>query len=204
MTKILLLLFFFLEVSLQGYSQIDKIFIKGDFYNKPLVTFIEELEQKHNIQFQYINDVVSGIQLNGIIKNNTPLLLALEILLMDKPISFTSTSPSEITLFANEKKKLTSAARYFKLSGLIKDKVTGSPLPYVTIYIPGASKGAISDDQGMFEIKPITEGTHLIQFSYVGYSSVASKVLVDQDEFISIEMEESALHLSELIITPSV
>ena len=204
MTKILLLLIFFLEVSLQGYSQIDKIFIKGDFYNKPLVTFIEELEQKHNIQFQYVNEVVSGIQLNGIIKNSTPLLQALEILLIDKPISFSATSTGEIILFANEKKKLTAAAKYFKLSGLIKDKVTGTPLPYVTIYIPGASKGAISDDQGMFEIKPITEGTHLIQFSYVGYSSVASKVLVDRDEFISIEMEESALQLSELIITPSV
>ena len=204
MTKILLLLIFFLEVSLQGYSQIDKIFIKGDFYNKPLVTFIEELEQKHNIQFQYVNEVVSGIQLNGIIKNNTPLLQTLEILLIDKPISFSATSTGEIILFANEKKKLTAAAKYFKLSGLIKDKVTGAPLPYVTIYIPGASKGAISDDQGMFEIKPITEGTHLIQFSYVGYSSVASKVLVDQDEFISIQMEENALQLSELIITPSV
>ena len=204
MAKILLLLIFFLEVSVSGYCQIEKIFIKGDFYNKPLVAFIEELEQKHNIQFQYVNEVVSGVHLNGIIKNSTPLLQALEILLVDKPISFSSTSSGEIILFANDKKKLTSAERYFKLSGLIKDKVTGAPLPYVTVYIPGASKGAISDDQGMFEIKPITEGTHLIQFSYVGYSSVASKVLVDQDEFINIEMEESALQLSELIITPSV
>ena len=204
MAKILLLVIFFLQVSLSGYCQIEKIFIKGDFYNKPLVIFIEELEQKHNIQFQYVNDVVSGVHLNGIIKNNTPLLQALEILLLDKPISFSSTSSGEIILFANDKKKLTSPVKYFKLSGLIKDKITGAPLPYVTVYIPGASKGAISDDQGSFEIKPITEGTHLIQFSYVGYSAVASKVLVDQDEFINIEMEESALQLSELIITPSV
>src|SRR5688572_8515107 len=121
MTKILCIIALLLCASLHVHAQIEKIFIKGDFYNKPLTLFIEELEQKHNIQFHYVNEVVKDVQLNGIIKNNTPLLSVLEILLKDKPISFTA-SQREIVLYQNDKKALKSVEKYFKLSGQLKEK----------------------------------------------------------------------------------
>ncbi|WP_276374498.1 TonB-dependent receptor [Chryseolinea sp. H1M3-3] len=185
------------------YGQTQKVFIKGDFYNRPLLDFIHEVEKNHGIQFHYVNDVVDGILLTGVIKFNTPLLKALEILLKDKPVSFASYQEGQIILFANEKKAIKSEELFYKLSGQITDKSTGQPLPYVTVHIPGAEKGTISNENGEFEIKPLSAGQHLIHFSYIGYAAVAKKINLTNDISISIALEENSLELPELIITPS-
>src|SRR5688572_11434763 len=144
------LLIWILLVPSLANAQVEQIFIKGDYYNTPLIDFIQTIEQKHNVQFHYVNDVVKDVVLNGSIKNNTPLLKALDFLLQDKPISAATNLEGAIILFANEKKVIKSKEKYFKLSGQVKDKNSGDPLPYVSVFIPSLSKGTVSDANGLF------------------------------------------------------
>jgi hypothetical protein len=201
--KLLLILFF---ITTAGFciAQQKTIFIKGDFYNKPLLTFIQEVELKHHVQFHYTNDVVKDVMLTGRLVHNTPLLEALGILLQDKPILFTTNAEGEIILYEHQKKIIKAAEKFFKLTGSVNDKTTGNPLPYVSIYLPGISKSAMTDENGMFEIKPIPEGTQLIQLSFVGYRSLITKVTLTGDISIKIDLAENATELKELIITPSI
>src|SRR5688572_13878500 len=96
-------------------AQVQKVFIKGDFYNKPLLEFIQEIEHAHGVQFQYVDDVVKDIVLTGVIKHNTTLLDGLEILLRDKPISFVAPHENEIVFFLNDKKIVKAQESFYKL-----------------------------------------------------------------------------------------
>lgn len=195
----------FLMVSVNVYAQvkIDRVYIKGDFFNKPLLTFIKDVETHHQIQFHYVNDVVEGVVLNGILRNNTRLMDALKILLQDKPISFTAIQEGEIILYENKQKPVQATQKLYALSGTVTDKATGKPLPYVTVNIPGASKGAVSNEDGKFDIRPLPAGKHLVQFSFVGYKSLVNKIDLHDDTNVVIPLEEEAMELKELVITPS-
>lgn len=203
MVKILQLAILFISVHAFSQVPVDRIFIKGDFYNKPLLDFIRDIEAKHNVHFHYVNDVVEKVMLNGILKNNISLHEALQVLLQDKPVSFSINPDGQIVLYGDPRKATKVAQKLFTLSGIVTDKVTGNPLPYVTIHVPGSSKGAVSDADGKFEIKPLTEGIHLVHFSFVGYQSLVNKVKIDGNTTILIALEENVMELKELIITPS-
>jgi hypothetical protein len=203
MAKFLPLALLFVSANVFSQAKIEKIFIKGDFYNKPLVSFIKEVESRHHIRFHYVNDVVEGVVINGIFKNKTMLTDALKTLLLDKPISFAVIQEGEIILYENKHKPPQPTQKLGTLSGIVTDKVTGQPLPYVTIHIPGAAKGAVSDEEGKFAIKPLRDGTHLVQFSFVGYKPLVKKIDINDDTMILIALDENSMVLKELVITPS-
>jgi hypothetical protein len=198
-----LVIVFLVTISGLSQAQLKAIFIKGDFYNKSLIDFIQEVEQKHHVQFHFVNEIVKDITVTGRFAFNTPLMEALEILLRDKPISFTTNMEGEIILFENQKKVFRVPEKFYKLTGKVNDKTTGNPLPYVTVYVPALSKNTITDEKGNFEIKPVPAGIHLVQLSFIGYRSVVTKITVTEDTFITLHLSENATELKELVITPS-
>lgn len=204
MRSAFILLHILLPVICYGQSNSSAVYIKGEYYEKPLQEFIHEMEKEYGLRFSYTDENVKDVKISGIFRYRTPFADALAELLGATKLSFYFSSDENVVLFHDPQKKTTTTAsqQFFRLTGIIKDKAKGFALPFVTIYIPALSKGAVSDDNGLFEIKPVPAGTYRVIFSYVGYRPVTQSVVVEGNTQIFALLEENPVELKEVIVTP--
>ena len=47
---------------------------------------------------------------------------------------------------------------YF-VSGMVRDSISGEPLPYASVTLLGKSGGTLTDDRGLFELTVLPHGT---------------------------------------------
>ena len=57
----------------------------------------------------------------------------------------------------------------------------GLPLPYVNIFIKNTTKGSSSNDDGLFSISNVPEGTYTIVASFTGFKNVEKQVVLDEN-----------------------
>ncbi|MDR2010049.1 MAG: von Willebrand factor type A domain-containing protein [Bacteroidales bacterium] len=81
------------------------------------------------------------------------------------------------------------------ISGIIKDDVTGEPVPFVNVTLNKDNNiitGAYSDFNGYYEIKPVTPGIYDVVFSYIGYNTVHyNKYIVEDNQNYTINVNLS-------------
>ena len=92
-------------------------------------------------------------------------------------------------------------AQYATLSGKITDK-GGDPLTGATAIINGISSGAVSDENGKFEITKIVFGSYKLEISMLGYRKKVVPVLIENENpgFLTIVMSESQEQLDEVVV----
>jgi len=87
---------------------------------------------------------------------------------------------------------------------LIKGQIliygTEDPLPYANVYYDGMYKGAISDEDGNFQLQPAASAKAPIIISAVGYHST-SIADYTSDEFIKIYLQPKVYSLDAVVIT---
>ncbi len=89
------------------------------------------------------------------------------------------------------------------VSGLVTDPQLNEPIPYATVVIMTSTgetlTGGITNDEGIFEIKKIPEGSYTVKVQFIGYESVTRQLLVDRDHretnYGTIAMEAVAAEL---------
>ncbi|NOY77668.1 MAG: TonB-dependent receptor [Calditrichaeota bacterium] len=59
-----------------------------------------------------------------------------------------------------------------KISGVIKDKSTGDPLPGANVIIEGTNRGAAADANGRYLILHVAPGTYTLRFQMIGYQKL--------------------------------
>ncbi len=93
-----------------------------------------------------------------------------------------------------------------KIIGKVIDKKTGQSMHNVNVTIKGTPFGTTTDEQGKFYLENLKAGNYTLMFDYIGYTQNSiSKVVVDNGETKNlpvIEMEEQALMLKEIVVTP--
>lgn len=93
---------------------------------------------------------------------------------------------SSITIFAQQ-----------TVSGVVKEKATGEPLPSVSITVKSTKKGTVADFDGRFSIENVRTGNILI-FRYLGFAD--KEVTIGTNFNIIVELEESAQFLEEIVV----
>lgn len=75
-------------------------------------------------------------------------------------------------------------------------------MPYVNVYLPEYHKGMQTDGAGKFEIKNISGGKVLVQFSHVGYKTI-SKLVSDEHEKnnLLVEMQPAFITTEEVVVS---
>jgi len=101
---------------------------------------------------------------------------------------------------------LSSFGQSSSLKGIIKDKATGEAIPFANVVLYTDSilhAGGVSDYEGNYYIKPISNGNYDLKVYYVGYKTFIVKDL----EFITgevciyhIEMEAEIIMLEEFVV----
>lgn len=86
-----------------------------------------------------------------------------------------------------------------RLNGLVTDE-GGKPLAGVNIRIDNSLTGGTTDNKGAFSITGLSEGTHMLNFSYIGYEPKKYKVEGSQND-IRIVLVESYNRLAQVVVT---
>jgi iron complex outermembrane receptor protein len=94
---------------------------------------------------------------------------------------------------------------YGELRGRVNDAQSGDTLPGANVHLQGTTLGAVTDLNGMFEIKRVPPGAYTLRASFVGYQTVPATVRVDADSitYQNFALKPSTLEIAEVIITAS-
>jgi len=80
-----------------------------------------------------------------------------------------------------------SWAGQYRLSGFVKDSLSGESLPGVHIFLPEKSTGATTNNYGFYSIL-LSEGEHRLEVSYVGYRTQSIVVLMESNKRLDINL----------------
>ena len=90
------------------------------------------------------------------------------------------------------------------LMGVVLDGESGEPVSYANVSVDRATYGASSDEDGVFIIGGIEEGTHLVESSRIGYESIVFEdveVRAGDTTFIEIVLDEFTYIADEIVVT---
>jgi iron complex outermembrane recepter protein len=105
---------------------------------------------------------------------------------------------SLLTTTANNTIPLTLKGSF---AGSITDAKTGKPLAGASIYITDIKSGTSSDQQGNFILRNVPEGNHLVEVSYIGYSTVVENIVISGDTKKDFALTESVVENNAVVVT---
>lgn len=91
-----------------------------------------------------------------------------------------------------------------KIQGIVYDKYTEEPIPYVDVILQNTQMGAATDEEGRFFILNIPPGTYTVECSYVGYQTTIIKnvvVMVDQTTRLTVEIVQTMIEMPPVTVT---
>jgi len=89
------------------------------------------------------------------------------------------------------------------LRGKIVNFATQQPIPAATITVLNTKYGAITRNDGYFEIKNLPIGRYIVRFSSIGFETYQMPIVLTsgKEEIINIALKESYIELEEIQIT---
>jgi outer membrane receptor protein involved in Fe transport len=99
------------------------------------------------------------------------------------------------------------------VSGIIKDKITKSILPFVNVILKTESdssfvSGTVTSEDGRFTLSRIKSGSYYLEISYTGYTTKKQRFFVGNlTEYLdirTIEIEEKTILLNEVVVTAKI
>lgn len=97
-------------------------------------------------------------------------------------------------------------AQQATLKGRVIDGQSNEPLPFVNVVVVGTNVGAVTDDNGNFQINGLKPGFVRVQASFIGYHTALSpEIEVKNAKVASVEirMEKRDTQLEEVKVTAS-
>ena len=88
--------------------------------------------------------------------------------------------------------------------GTLTDKeFNDEPLAFANVLIKGTTKGTTSDFDGVYKIENLEVGTHILEFSFVGYETqqISVSIIAGEVTELNVAMSASAASLDEVVIT---
>lgn len=85
------------------------------------------------------------------------------------------------------------------ISGVVKDRQTGRPLPHASVTAEGTEVHTVTNDEGRFKLKAPHQPSY-IQLSHIGYKTLRHQLSEGQTENLSIVMQSNTVELSEVIV----
>ncbi len=86
------------------------------------------------------------------------------------------------------------------LSGYVREKETGNPVPGAVVYVKDFNVGTITDLYGYYVLS-IPPGNHELLFKFLGRKEEIVKVLINGNGMLDVEMEEKMIELWGVVIT---
>ncbi|WP_353118471.1 DUF5686 and carboxypeptidase regulatory-like domain-containing protein [Myroides odoratus] len=93
-----------------------------------------------------------------------------------------------------------SLVSFAQIKGTIVDQ-EGKPISYATVILEQTQQGAISNDKGVYEIKPKNHGDFTLVFQFLGYKTERKKITYQgQPLTVDIVLQEEEFQLDDIVI----
>ncbi|MDR3269090.1 MAG: DUF5686 and carboxypeptidase regulatory-like domain-containing protein [Tannerella sp.] len=107
-----------------------------------------------------------------------------------------------IFLLAGGGMNVIQAQHVTSVSGIVRDSISGETLPYVSIIFKNSTIGAMSDDDGRFELQN-DRGLDTLSFYILGYETKDVALQAERkDEVVEVRLSPLSIQLSEVIVKP--
>jgi hypothetical protein len=93
-----------------------------------------------------------------------------------------------------------TSAQKNTLSGTVRDRTTGEPIPWVNILIAENKAGTVSDSLGWYRID-LMEGTYTLTFSCMGYADAKKSIYLNKNKNLDVELTYVGINLREVVLT---
>ncbi|MFT3911574.1 MAG: TonB-dependent receptor [Ferruginibacter sp.] len=87
------------------------------------------------------------------------------------------------------------------ISGKVISAKTGLPIEGASVYITDIKTGSTTNTKGEFTISNISEGTHLIEISHVGFTTIAENITIGEDTKKDFSLAEAIIENNAVIVT---
>lgn len=89
------------------------------------------------------------------------------------------------------------------VSGRVLDGNDSSPLWGANVIIKGTVIGNTTDDEGKFKIPNVPSGSYTLVFSYVGFSVIEKKIVIEENKtvFLEIKMTPTTIEGKEVVVS---
>jgi iron complex outermembrane recepter protein len=88
-----------------------------------------------------------------------------------------------------------------KVGGRIQDGSSSEPIAYANVFFKEALQGAVSDEEGFFELPLLCRGTYHVVVSHIGCQTKEFYLSVYQDTVMVFELDHNSQLLDELAIS---
>ncbi|WP_165798492.1 SusC/RagA family TonB-linked outer membrane protein [Chitinophaga costaii] len=199
---ILLLLACFFQVRASVNAQ--TISLSGS--NLTLKQAFAEIEQQTDYVVFSKKEFFKDAKTVSISMHNQPLLVVLDSLLKDQPITYRLVDKNIILSRKMTPLKELLAPVYFSaISGRVTDSL-GQPLERASVRLLPGKKGAFTDAAGQFSIDGVSEGSYTLEISVVGFETIKKEIQVIAGTPLSlgtIALRPAALALNTVSVTYS-
>ena len=97
---------------------------------------------------------------------------------------------------------LSHAQSFTSASGIVKDSITGEPLPFVSVYFDGSTIGAMTDDNGTFTLQN-TQGYTKLAAASLGYDTKFIDLKPGKkNDNLELLLKPTAFEISEVVVKP--
>lgn len=88
----------------------------------------------------------------------------------------------------------------YVLNGLVVDENNQS-LPGASVLLLPNEKGTVTNSNGQFVFDKLSQGSYILDISFIGYKNVVDTVLVDSNTSYKTQLEVANLSLQEVVVT---
>ena len=97
---------------------------------------------------------------------------------------------------------LSHAQSFTSASGIVKDSITGEPLPFVSVYFDGSTIGAMTDDNGPFT-RQNNQGYTKLAAASLGYDTKFIDLKPGKkNDNLEVLLKPTAFEISEVVVKP--
>ncbi|MFV0268896.1 MAG: SusC/RagA family TonB-linked outer membrane protein [Draconibacterium sp.] len=192
LTVFLMLVSFVGVFASETYSQTTKLSLKVEKIS--LEEFLIRIEDQSEFRFFYTGNIDIEKKVSGEFKNKN-IIEILDDIKEEAGIHYEVMGKQIILSPENMNAKVKSIQQQKSVSGRVIDE-KGEPLPGVTVLFKGTTNGTVTNFDGEYTLKDVTEGT-ILQFSFVGMKM--QEIAVTNQRTINITMVEDAIGLDEVV-----
>jgi hypothetical protein len=85
------------------------------------------------------------------------------------------------------------------IKGLVIDALTGTPIPYASVFLKGTTIGTLTDANGKYNIESVLRAD-TISFSFIGYKSESRGITIGREQTVDVRMALTSISLDEVIV----
>lgn len=188
-----------LQVSAKGYSQ--KITLNEK--NAALQKVFREIKKQSGYLFLYTDELIRESKKVDIAVSQVSLEEALLACFRDQPLTYTIVNKT-IIIKRRPSLNAASVAEDPEPPQTIKGRITdtdGNPVSGASVMVGGTSYGTSTNTNGEFTINDVPAGSYDLVITSVGFSKLAHKVRVNQDNItLNLTLNKSHSRLDEIVV----